>query len=73
MENIIATTLANAVTEEILSRYMKFEGSQMKGIFFRENMLLSFKSLGMDRKGVSLTICEELLLNTILETILQKE
>jgi len=27
----------------------------------------------MDRIGVSLTICEELLLNTILETILQKE
>jgi len=42
MENIIATTLANAVTEEILSRYIKFEGSQMKGIFFGENMLLPF-------------------------------
>jgi hypothetical protein len=43
MENIIATTLANAVTEEILSRYMKFEGSQMKGIFLEKTGYFHFR------------------------------
>lgn len=59
MEIITATILANAVTEEIFKR-QSLKVPKWKGFFKKKDIILSPQNQGMDTKGMSLTIYEEL-------------
>jgi hypothetical protein len=59
MEIITATILANAVTEEIFKR-QSLKVPKWKEFFKEKDIILSPQNKGMDTKGMSLTIYEEL-------------